>query len=155
MKRKKSVIILSAAVAAVLIFVLLSKLNISFGTLVKRVDFKKETSFKSFTVENDKIGSNYIIRFKDLTSGTGDTEQRFYKVDLTLILTDKKSQKNISNNARVAGALIAGTMANFKVSDVNTPKGKQFLKSTIQKNLENKFGGNMIKEIYFENFVYN
>lgn len=155
MKNKKIIYLSLALFVIALGLFVLSRLNISFGTLVKRVDFKKEAAFKNFTVEDAKMGSDYVLKFRNLTAGTNDTEQRFFKVDITIVLKDKNSQKVISHNSKVAGAVISNTMGNFKVSDVNTPKGKQFLKSTIQKNLENKFGENSIKEIYFENFIYN
>lgn len=155
MRYKKTIYTVVAVLMVAVVFAVMSKLNISFGILVKRVDFKEEELFKKFVVKDGKMGDDYVLEFKGLVAGTGDIEQRFFKVDITLVLRDKNSQRIILRNSKLAGAVIASTMGNFKVSDVSTVKGKQFLKSTIQKSLESKFGANSVKEIYFENFVYN
>ncbi|UOD35619.1 flagellar basal body-associated FliL family protein [Deferribacteraceae bacterium V6Fe1] len=154
---KKNLIILLAVVLLIglLIFSLRSHLNLSLGLLVKKVDFKNDTVFKNYKIRDVKLGDEYAVQLRDIVAGTGDREKRYYRLDMTITVTDRSSQKIIVKNDAITAAVIANTLSEFKVSDVSTAKGKEFLKSTIKKNLEAKYGGNFIKDVYFEKFIYN
>ncbi|MCB4205335.1 flagellar basal body-associated FliL family protein [Deferribacterales bacterium Es71-Z0220] len=154
---KKNVIILLAVVLLVglVVFSLRSRINLSLGLLVKKVDFKNDTVFKNYKIQDVKIGNDYAVQLRDIVAGTGDGVKRYYRIDMTITVTDRSSQKMIVKNDALTAAVIANTLSEFKVSDVSTAKGKEFLKSTIKKNLEAKYGGNFIKDVYFEKFIYN
>jgi len=154
---KKNIIIFLIVVFLIvlLLFFLRSRLNLSFNLLVKKVDFKNDTVFKNYKISDVKLGDEYAVQLRDIVAGTGDREKRYYRIDMTITVTDRTSQKTIVKNDALTAAIIANTLSEFKVSDVSSAKGKEFLKSTIKKKLEAKYGGNFIKDIYFEKFVYN
>lgn len=157
MNRKKTVIILTSVLifVAIVLFSLRNKLHLSMAYLVKKVDFKNDTVFKNFKIQDAKVNDQYAVQFRDLVAGTGDFEKRYYRVDMTMVVKDKSSQKKIIKNDALAAAIIANTLSEFKASDISTVRGKNFLKKTIRKNLEKKFGENSVKDIYFEKFIYN
>ncbi|MDK2791816.1 MAG: hypothetical protein PWQ25_679 [Deferribacteres bacterium] len=156
MDRKKIYILISVVLAVFLIlFSMRGRINLSLNYLVNKVDFKNDTVFKNFSITDTKVNGEYAVQFRDIVAGTGDIEKRYFRVDMTITVSGKNGQKMIVKNDALAAAVIASTLSNFKVSDVSTVRGKEFLKKTIKKNLENKFGDNLVKDVYFEKFIYN
>lgn len=154
---KKNIIILLSLLflVAVAIFALRQQLNLSLNYMVKNINFKNGTAFNKYKIKDIKLGDEYAVKLEDIVAGSGDMQRRYYRIDMTITVIDRESQKLIVKNDAITAALIANTLSEFNVSDVSTAKGKEFLKSIIKKNLEAKYGRDLIKDIYFEKFIYN
>lgn len=138
-----------------IIYIFREQISVNLPKLVKKVDLTKDSIFKKYKIKKTKLNGKDAVLFEDIISAASDSEPRYYRVNITIVTKDKKSQKKILKNADISAAVIANTLSQFKTTDVSTAKGKNFLKNTIIKNLNLKLGDETAEEIYFERFIYN
>lgn len=156
-KENKGILILLILLLIIfsVVYIFRKEIAVSLPKLVKKVDLTKDSIFRKYKAKKIKINNKDAVLFEDIIAAAADSEPRYYRVNVAVVVFDKNGERKILKNVDVAAAVIANTFSQFKTSDVNSAQGKNFLKSTIAKNLNLKFGENIVEEIYFENFVYN
>lgn len=156
-KEKKGILILLIVLLIIfsVVYIFRKEIAVSLPKLVKKVDITKDSIFRKYKAKKIKINNKDAVLFENIIAAAADNEPRYYKVNVVVVVIDKNGKRKILKNVDVAAAVIANTFSQFKTSDVNSAQGKNFLKSMSAKNLNLKFGENIVEEIYFENFVYN
>lgn len=112
-------------------------------TLISKVDAKVVS-----------YGGQDAIQFKRVVTSTADNTDQHFKVDILILTTDDELTAYLNKNKQMVYLIITSTLSTFKYKDVTSIEGKQFLKNNIKNELEKKFGHGVIKDIFFENFVF-
>ncbi len=111
------------------------------------------TVFDKYDMETSKVNGESAVKITNVVASTADNNDNYFKVDLTVVTSDKNTSKMLVKHHKLTYLVISTTMSQFKTSDVKSIKGKKFLKDRIRRELEKKYGADKIKAIYFENFI--
>ncbi len=118
---------------------------------------KEETNLlKKHTFERTSAGSVHYVTIRDLVvSASTPGKDSYFKIDLTIVAADSHTADILFNRKDSTVAIIRNVITSFSVSDVKSAKGKEHLKNKIKNELARNYASVNIKDVYFENFVYN
>jgi flagellar basal body-associated protein FliL len=111
------------------------------------------TVFNNYDMETTKFEDKNAVKIKNIVASTADNNNTFFKIDLTVVTSDKDTAKKLINSHKKTYLIISTTLSGFKASDVQSIKGKKFLKNKLKRELGKKYGHEKIEAIYFENFI--
>lgn len=159
MKKYALILLLLFAVIIIILtgYFILQKTDIAGSALKTSGSYKQEKDLlKKHKVSESNAGNQYYVKIKELV-GSADTpgSEKYFKIDVTIAAENSKYQEMITENKEATIAIIRRVLLSFSTSDASSIKGKKFLKKRIENELEKKFGRESIKNVYFENFVYN
>lgn len=153
---KKRIIILTIIILIFTIIagfiIYLPPIDISFKTAFTK-SHKGKSILNDYTTTVTKFNDYNAILFQRVISSTADNTNTYFKADILIVTQDKNAVKNLKKKHQLAVLIMTNSLSNFKGNDVNSIAGKTFLKETIKRELEKKFGYGTIRAIYFENFI--
>lgn len=137
---------------------LIKRYNIDlFSNKYTRTSIKKETNLlKKHTFEKTSEGSVHYVTIRDLVvSASTPGKDSYFKIDLSIVAADAHTADLLYNKKDSTTAIVRNVISSFSVSDVKSAKGKEYLKTKIKNELAHIYPNANIKDVYFENFVYN
>lgn len=147
-----------ALLVLVLTVIVISILAYEYGgglvLLVKGTTSTKD-AFQDYDVVKQYGSGSYMVQFKDLITSAGGKEKHYYRYDITIETKDKRSSEDIIDTRKQIIALINGVMSSFETSEMNTEAERSRVKTIIQGEVTSHYPNIKVKDIYFENFLYN
>lgn len=140
------------------IIFLIKRYNIDlFSNKYTRTSVKKETDLlKNHTFVKTSEGSVHYVTIRDLVvSASTPGKDSYFKIDLSIVAADSYTADLLYNRKDSTTAIVRNVITSFSVSDVKSAKGKEYLKTKIKNELSRIYPDANIKDVYFENFVYN
>lgn len=116
----------------------------------------QKSAFNMYKVEMKESKDGYYVQYKDIVASSADIgdQGHYFRVTLTVETKDKKTAKEMEAMQDAAVSVIRDRMSTFRTSDVQEGSGRQFMKDSIQKDLDQLFGQGAVANIYFEGFLY-
>ena len=115
---------------------------------------KSGKNMNSCSAVYKKSADNPGVLFEEVRASTGGSDRREFRLDMFVATKDKKTARIMVREKDMAYARIAEGMRRFGTGDVQSPKGKEYLKGGLKRELEKTFGAGNIDSVYFQNFVY-
>ncbi len=145
------IVVLTIFIAAVAMYLFKSN-TFKFKPAFTETD-TTPTVFNNYDMSTSKFNGKNAVEIKNVVAGTADNSDTYFKIDMMVVTSDKKTAKTLIDYHRQTYLVISTTLSQFKASDVKSIKGKKFLKDTIRRELGKKYGSDKIEAIYFENFI--
>lgn len=140
-------------VTAISIFISTQSLDINFKPAFTKNAEKGRSILNDYDAKVTKFDSRSAISFKNIVASTADTTPKHFKIDILIVTQNKDVAKMFKKQHQLTVLLITNALSSFKGSDVNSLSGKKFLKDTIKREIERKYGAGTVTDIYFENFI--
>lgn len=136
-----SLVLATIASAAVLFLVVVPKLNAA-----------KEPHKKKAAVVEAGLGPTVPI--KDLVINSADTDDiHYFKIGLALELKDKKQVEEITARDPQIRDMVINEFSGHTLSEVSNPKGREMVRQALLKKLNEKMGGEALRDIFFTEYV--
>lgn len=104
---------------------------------------KFDVQFKPYNTPKVKIDGVIVV--------TSTGEYRSANINMYLDIIDEKSALLLEEDRKKITAMISEALTDSK--DIKTPAGKEEMKLKIKKTLNNYYGKDIVKDVYFTHFI--
>lgn len=131
----------------------MQKLQLDFTPAFSKPEAKSILNKHSVTVT--RFDDKSAVLFANVISSTADNTPTHFKADILIVTKDKRTSKQLAKQEQLTALILTNTMSEFKWQDVSSINGKKFLKESLKRELQRRYGEDAIISIYFENFIHS
>lgn len=139
----------------ILSFLLLSGVVLAFYFHIIEIPFAVKNKKGKAQEQPKEISVGPMIKLNPLIINLNEKEGRhFLKVTIVLELGHAKWVKEVQDMTAQLTNMIIIHLSDKKLADIHKPEAKEILKKELLEKMAKILGGSMVKEIYWEEFLY-
>jgi flagellar FliL protein len=123
-----------------------------FLVVVPKLNSARDPHRKQVQVAEASMGPTVAV--KDLVINSADTDDiHYFKIGLALEVGDKKKVEEVTARDAQIRDLVISEFSAHTVTEASTPKGREVVRQELLKKLNEKMGGEVLRNIFFTEYV--
>lgn len=119
-----------------------------------KLEKRNNNTYYAYTTEKQLLNNEYAVKFKNVLASSVNKD-KYFLVDLTFIVNNEEEADIFEKYKDNINVIIKEILREYSFYHIKSEKGKAYLKEQIIKNVEQKIGKNIIKNLYIETILYN